>query len=224
LLARDERETPIGFVNVVGHWLDQVGVVPACRGRRLGAFLVAGSLRALATEEAEEMWLCVNVNNPGEASIGGWASPITALGPATWPRVCQPRHVAPGSARVDRRPCVRPAIRSRPPDRSSTMLEPCRGGKRRPGPEGPQRTRFVREGAVVRTDCRATSRPRCCGSSGAPQRRCARFPYRHQWQVRPCVSGQLSKMSASACWTGDSVGGADAPGDLAQMIRDILRT
>ena len=41
LLARDEQDTPIGFVNVLGNWLDQVGVVPTWRGRRLGAFLVA---------------------------------------------------------------------------------------------------------------------------------------------------------------------------------------
>jgi len=57
------RAKPIGFVNVLGNWLGQVGVIPAWRGRRLGGFLVAGSLRALA---AEEMWLCVNVNNPAE--------------------------------------------------------------------------------------------------------------------------------------------------------------
>lgn len=44
LLARDERGTPIGFVNVLGRWLDQVGVVPAWRGRRLGALLVTRSL------------------------------------------------------------------------------------------------------------------------------------------------------------------------------------
>lgn len=66
LLARDERATPIGFVNVLGNWLDQVGVVPAWRGHRLGAYLVAESLRALKSEQADEMWLCVNVNNPAE--------------------------------------------------------------------------------------------------------------------------------------------------------------
>ena len=66
LLARDEQDTPIGFVNVLGNWLDQVGVVPTWRGRRLGAFLVAASLQALAAEQAAGMWLCVNVNNPAE--------------------------------------------------------------------------------------------------------------------------------------------------------------
>ena len=66
LLALDEQATPIGFVNVLGNWLDQVGVVPAWRGHRLGAYLVAESLRALKSEQADEMWLCVNVNNPAE--------------------------------------------------------------------------------------------------------------------------------------------------------------
>lgn len=64
LIACDEQGAPIGFVNVLGTWLDQVGVVPAWRSHRLGAFLVAESLRSLKAEQAGEMWLCVNVNNP----------------------------------------------------------------------------------------------------------------------------------------------------------------
>ncbi len=66
LLIRNEQRVPIAFVNVLGTWLDQVGVVPAWRGRGLGAFLVAESLRSLQAEGAGEMWLCVNVNNPAE--------------------------------------------------------------------------------------------------------------------------------------------------------------
>lgn len=66
VLVRDQRAQPIGFVNVLGNWLDQVGVLPGWRGHRLGAFLVTRSLRALQAEGAEEMWMCVNVNNPAE--------------------------------------------------------------------------------------------------------------------------------------------------------------
>ena len=66
LLARDEQAQPIGFVNVLGNWLDQVGVLPGWRNRRLGAFLVTRSLWALKAECAEGVWLCVNVNNPAE--------------------------------------------------------------------------------------------------------------------------------------------------------------
>ena len=54
----------MGFINVLGRWVDQVGVVPDWRGRRMGAYLVARTLRALAVESPEPVWLCVNVNNP----------------------------------------------------------------------------------------------------------------------------------------------------------------
>ncbi|GIL35965.1 N-acetyltransferase [Phycicoccus sp. DTK01] len=53
-----------GFVTLSDCWLDQVGVVPAWRGRGLGAHLVARSLRALARGGCEEAWLAVNVDNP----------------------------------------------------------------------------------------------------------------------------------------------------------------
>lgn len=66
LVASDAHGVPVGFVNVLGTWLDQVGVVPEWRGRRLGAFLVADTLRSLKDEGAEQVWLCVNVNNPAE--------------------------------------------------------------------------------------------------------------------------------------------------------------
>lgn len=66
MLVRDERARPIGFVNVLGHWLDQVGVLPGWRGRGLGAFLVASCLQRLAVEGSAQMWLCVNADNPAE--------------------------------------------------------------------------------------------------------------------------------------------------------------
>ena len=65
-VACDAHGVPVGFVNVLGTWVDQVGVVPEWRGRRLGAFLVADTLRSLRDEGAEQVWLCVNVNNPAE--------------------------------------------------------------------------------------------------------------------------------------------------------------
>jgi mycothiol synthase len=65
LLATD-GDQPVGFVNVLGSWLDQVGVVPRYRGRRLGAHLVAHVLAALADEGAEACWLAVNVDNEAD--------------------------------------------------------------------------------------------------------------------------------------------------------------
>jgi GNAT superfamily N-acetyltransferase len=68
-VALDENGAPIGFVNVLGSWIDQVGVVPAWRGRGLGAHLVVRALGALDGEA----WLNVNLDNPaGElyASLG----------------------------------------------------------------------------------------------------------------------------------------------------------
>ena len=63
LLATDVDQ-PVGFVNVLGTWVDQVGVVTPYRGRRLGAHLVAHVLGALAGEGADGCWLTVNVDNP----------------------------------------------------------------------------------------------------------------------------------------------------------------
>ena len=65
-LATDSAGAPVGFVNVLDTWVDQVGVVPAWRGRALGAHLVSRSLRALAAEGAGEAWLTVNVDNPAQ--------------------------------------------------------------------------------------------------------------------------------------------------------------
>lgn len=64
LLARGPDGTAVGFVNILDNWIDQVGVVPEWRGRRVGAYLVASALRALAGDGAREAWLCVNDNNP----------------------------------------------------------------------------------------------------------------------------------------------------------------
>lgn len=61
---------PVGFVNVLGRWIDQVGVLPEWRGRRLGAHLTARTLRALAVEAVDPVWLCVNVDNPAEGLYG----------------------------------------------------------------------------------------------------------------------------------------------------------
>ncbi len=55
---------PVGFVTLIGNQLDQVGVVPAWRGRGLGATLVGHGLRSLAAAGAETAWLSVNVDNP----------------------------------------------------------------------------------------------------------------------------------------------------------------
>jgi ribosomal protein S18 acetylase RimI-like enzyme len=71
LVTFDGMGTPVAFINVLGVWVDQVGVVPMWRGRRLGAHLVSRSLRALAAEGAPEAWLTVNVNNPAAALYEG---------------------------------------------------------------------------------------------------------------------------------------------------------
>ena len=59
-VALGEQGRPVGFITVLGHWIDQVGVVPTWRGRGLGAHLVVRVLAALD----DEAWLCVNVDNP----------------------------------------------------------------------------------------------------------------------------------------------------------------
>lgn len=51
---------------MLGTWVDQVGVVPPYRGRRLGAHLVAHVLGVLAAEGADGCWLAVNVDNPAD--------------------------------------------------------------------------------------------------------------------------------------------------------------
>ncbi|PZG02837.1 GNAT family N-acetyltransferase [Micromonospora deserti] len=64
LIARATDGVPVGFLNVIDNWVDQVGVVPDWRGRRVGAYLVATALRSLSADGAREAWLCVNDDNP----------------------------------------------------------------------------------------------------------------------------------------------------------------
>ncbi|MCZ7440163.1 GNAT family N-acetyltransferase [Micromonospora sp. WMMC241] len=64
LIARGPDGEAAGFVTVLGDWIDQVGVVPGWRGRRIGAYLVARVLRGLAEAGADAAWLCVNDDNP----------------------------------------------------------------------------------------------------------------------------------------------------------------
>jgi GNAT superfamily N-acetyltransferase len=56
--------TPVAFVNVVGTWIDQVGVVPAHRGRGVGTYLVVQALTGLAASGADQAWLTVEIANP----------------------------------------------------------------------------------------------------------------------------------------------------------------
>ncbi|MFE9652024.1 GNAT family N-acetyltransferase [Micromonospora sp. NPDC006431] len=67
LIARGPDGTAVGFLNVIDNWIDQVGVVPGWRQRRVGAYLVATALRSLAGDGGREAWLCVNDNNPAAA-------------------------------------------------------------------------------------------------------------------------------------------------------------
>jgi mycothiol synthase len=60
----DDHGLVAGFVTLADNWIDQVGVVPAWRGRGLGAHLVVRSLRALAKAGEADVWLAVNVDNP----------------------------------------------------------------------------------------------------------------------------------------------------------------
>jgi ribosomal protein S18 acetylase RimI-like enzyme len=62
-VALDADGHPVGFVTITEDWIDQVGVVPAWRGRGLGAHLVVRSLRALVRAGCDQAWLAVNVDN-----------------------------------------------------------------------------------------------------------------------------------------------------------------
>ncbi|MGL5866351.1 MAG: GNAT family N-acetyltransferase [Dermatophilaceae bacterium] len=56
--------TPAGFVILTDDWVEQVGVVPAWRRRRLGAHLVVRSLRRLRRAQVPAAWLAVTADNP----------------------------------------------------------------------------------------------------------------------------------------------------------------
>jgi mycothiol synthase len=58
-----------GFVTAAVGWIVQVGVVPAARGRGLGAALVMESLGRRQPEGETEAWLDVNIDNPGAAGL-----------------------------------------------------------------------------------------------------------------------------------------------------------
>lgn len=68
-VSLDPDGHPVGFVTVSDGWIDQVGTVPAWRGRGLGAHLVARTLTALKRDGATESWLAVNVDNPGARGL-----------------------------------------------------------------------------------------------------------------------------------------------------------
>jgi mycothiol synthase len=58
-----------GFVTAAVGWIVQVGVIPAARGRGLGAALVSAALDRMRAEGVTEAWLDVNVDNPGAAAL-----------------------------------------------------------------------------------------------------------------------------------------------------------
>lgn len=62
-VAYSRGGAPIGLVMVSGNWIDHVGVVPTWRGHRIGAHLVARTLRALKKAGADSVWLDVSVVN-----------------------------------------------------------------------------------------------------------------------------------------------------------------
>ncbi|GFJ88209.1 GNAT family N-acetyltransferase [Phytohabitans rumicis] len=64
LLATGVDGDDAGFITCAQGWIVQVGVVPAWRGRGLGAALVAEALRRMRATGAADALLDVNVNNP----------------------------------------------------------------------------------------------------------------------------------------------------------------
>jgi len=64
LLAGLDRLGDAGFVTAGLGWIDQVGVVPAARGRGLGGALVLAALGRMQAAGEIEAWLNVNVDNP----------------------------------------------------------------------------------------------------------------------------------------------------------------
>ena len=67
-------------------WIIQVGVVPAARGRGLGAALVAEAVRLMRSGGQAVITLNVNVDNPHAAALYRRpASPGPAAAPGTRP-------------------------------------------------------------------------------------------------------------------------------------------
>lgn len=66
-VAMDRSGHVAGFVTVSEGWIEEVGVVPAWRGRRLGAHLVARTLTAIEKQGHTEAWLAVDCRNPARS-------------------------------------------------------------------------------------------------------------------------------------------------------------
>jgi mycothiol synthase len=64
LLAELDGLGDAGLVTAGLGWIDQVGVVPAARGRGLGGALVLAALGRMQAAGETEAWLNVNVDNP----------------------------------------------------------------------------------------------------------------------------------------------------------------
>jgi mycothiol synthase len=56
-----------GFITAAVGWIDQVGVVPAARGRGIGAALVGEALIRMRADGQTHAWLNVSVDNPAAA-------------------------------------------------------------------------------------------------------------------------------------------------------------
>lgn len=66
-VAMDLSGHVAGFVTVSDGWIEEVGVVPQWRGRRLGAHLVARTLTAISRHETQAAWLAVGCDNPARS-------------------------------------------------------------------------------------------------------------------------------------------------------------
>jgi ribosomal protein S18 acetylase RimI-like enzyme len=53
-----------GFITAAVGWIDQVGVVPAARGRGIGAALMGEALTRMRADGQTHAWLSVSVDNP----------------------------------------------------------------------------------------------------------------------------------------------------------------
>lgn len=63
----DKTGHVVGFVTVSEDWIEEVGVVPAWRGKGVGAHLVVRTLRAMQKRGAERVWLAVGSDNPARS-------------------------------------------------------------------------------------------------------------------------------------------------------------
>ena len=66
-VAMDVTGHVAGFVTVSDGWIEEVGVVPAWRGRGLGARLVARTLTAIDKQGHDAAWLAVGSRNPARS-------------------------------------------------------------------------------------------------------------------------------------------------------------